>query len=106
MIALKLINLPRYQLFISGDLQEVVSFASFIIDTMSDMTIHMFFPDKDSGAERKKENLIEEIKTVLTALWHDDNVLNADDEIYQSDGMEIRRSFGHDMMNQLSLITN
>lgn len=106
MIALKLINLPRYQLFISGDLQEVASFASFIIDTMSDMTIHRFFPDKNSGAERKKENLIEEIKTVLTALWHDDNVLNADDEIYQSDGMEIRRSFGHDMMNQLSLITN
>lgn len=106
MIALKLINLPRYQLFISGDLQEIASFASFIIEAMSDTTIHIFFPDKDSGAERKKENLIEEIKTVLTALWHDDNVLNADDEIYQSDGMEIRRSFGHDMMNQLSLITN
>ena len=106
MIALKLINLSRYQLFVSGDSQEVARFASFITDTMSDTTIDIFFPDKDNKSERKKENLIKEIKTVLTALWHDNNVLDADDEIYQSDGMEIRRSFGHDMMKQLSLIAN
>lgn len=66
----------------------------------------MLFPDKDNESEKKKENLIKEIKTVLTALWHDDNVLNVDDEIYQGGGMEIHRSFGHDMMKQLSLIAN
>ena len=106
MIALKLIDLSRYQLFISGNSQEASSFASFIIGTMPEITIKRLFPDKDNEPEKKKENLIEEITTVLTALWHEDNVLNADDEIYQGDGMEIRRSFGHDMMKQLSLIAN
>lgn len=106
MIALKLINLSRYQLFISGDPQEITGFASFITETMSSTTIDIFFPDKDNESEKKKENRIEGIKTVLAALWRDDTVLNADDEIYQGDGMEIRRSFGHNMMNQLSLISN
>ena len=54
----------------------------------------------------KKENLVEEITTVLTTLWHDKNVLNAADESYENAGMEIRRSFGHDMINQLSLVVN
>lgn len=108
MIALKLINLSRYQLFISGDLQEASGFASFIIDAdiMSESTIKRLFPDKDNEPEKKKENLIKEITTVLTALWHDDNALNADGEIYQGDGMEICRSFGPNMIKQLSLIAN
>lgn len=106
MIALKLIDLSRYQLFVSGDPQEASRFASFIIETMSDSTIKTFFPDKDDEPEMKKENLVEEITTVLTTLWHDKNVLNAADESYENAGMEIRRSFGHDMINQLSLVVN
>lgn len=106
MIALKLIDLSRYQLFVSGDPQEASRFASFIIEIMSDSTIKTFFPDKDDEPEMKKENLVEEITTVLTTLWHDKNVLNAADESYENAGMEIRRSFGHDMINQLSLVVN
>ena len=109
MIALKLTDLSRYQLFISGNLKEAEAFASFITEIMPHGIMKNFFPnssDSNDTLEKRREDFIKEIERILTALWHTDALWNTDDEMYKNECITICRSYGTTMMDQLSLLTN
>lgn len=109
MIALKLTDLSRYQLFISGNPKEAEAFASFITEIMPHGITKNFFPnssDSNDTLEKRREDFIKEIERILTALWHTDALWNTDDEMYKNERITICRSYGTTMMDQLSLLTN
>lgn len=109
MIALKLTDLTRYQLFISGDSKEADVFASFIAEVMTHDIMKNFFPDNSDSndtPEKRRADIIKEIERILTALWHTDAIWNTDDDMYKNKCITVCRSYGTTMMSRLSLLAN
>lgn len=108
MIALKLINPSRYEAFLRADLEECESFTDFITTAIPDRIGELFpLKDNDDGQDPKK-HLAKRIQDALKALWPIDNTWDkdADNPIYQDGALEMRRSYGHDMLERLSMISN
>ena len=106
---MKLTDLARYQLFISGDSKEADVFASFIAEVMPHDIMKNFFPDNaDSNdtPEKRRADIIKEIERILTALWHTDAIWNTDDDMYKNKCITVCRSYGTTMMSRLSLLAN
>lgn len=106
MIALKLLNPSHYESFLSADQQECEDFAVFIKSAIPDQIKTYFFSNVVKESQNKEWNLTEKIQNILQALWPIDSTWASDavDHAYIDGRLEIRRSYGHDMLERLSLI--
>ena len=108
MIALKLINPSRYEAFLRADLEECESFTDFITTAIPDR-IGEFFPLKDNeDGQDPKKHLAKRIQDALKALWPIDNTWDKDaaDSSYRGGALEVRRSYGRDMLDRLNMTAN
>lgn len=108
MIALKLLNPSRYEAFLSADLQECEAFSDFLKSAIPDYIKKYFFSYTEKDTQSEEWNLAKKIQDVLQALWPIDNTWDGsiDDSTYRDGNLEVRRSYGHDMLERLSLIAN